>query len=76
MKYVHKAKTYQLFAYILQYCHLQRTLHRHLINVVHVQLRLLLVQRCQSYGPQAESVNVAPLGILSKLKPCDIFPLL
>ena len=59
----HEVRTqskYPLFAYILQYFHLQRTLHRHLINVVHIQLRLLLAQGCQSYGPQDESVNVVP----------------
>ena len=52
------SKKYQLFAYILQYFHLQRTLYRHLIDVVRIQLRLLLVQRCHTYGPQVESVNV------------------
>ena len=60
MKYVRKAKNYQLFAYILQYFHLQRILHKQLINEVRIQLKLLLVQGCQTYGPQAESDNVAP----------------
>ena len=50
MKYVRKAKYYQLFAYILQ----------QLINEVRIQVKLLLVQGCQAYGPQAESDNVAP----------------
>ena len=50
MKYVRKAKNYQLFAYILQ----------QLINEVRIQVKLLLVQGCQAYGPQAESDNVAP----------------
>ena len=75
MKYVREAKNYQLFAYILQYFHLQRTLHKQLINEVRIQLKLLLVQGCQTYGPQAESDNV-PLGILNKLEPSDIFPII
>ena len=41
-----QSKTYQLFAYILKYFHLQRSLNRHLINVVRIQLRLLLAQGC------------------------------
>ena len=60
IKYVRKAENYQLLVQILQYFHLQRTLHRYLINVVRIQLKLLLVQECQTYGQQAESVNVAP----------------
>ena len=50
MKYVRKAKNYQLFEYILQ----------QLINEVRIQVKLLLVQGCQADGPQAESDNVAP----------------
>ena len=50
MKYVRKAKNYQLFAYVLQ----------QLVNEVRIQVKLLLVQGCQAYGPQAESDNVAP----------------
>ena len=50
MKYVRKAKNYQLFAYIRQ----------QLVNEVRIQVKLLLVQGCQAYGPQAESDNVAP----------------
>ena len=60
MKYVRKAQKYQLFAYILQYVHLQRTLHKQVLNEVRIQLKLLLVQGCQTYSPQAESDNVAP----------------
>ena len=59
-KCVRKAKNYELFADILQYFHLQRTLHSHLISVVRIQLKSLLVQWHQTYGPQAESVIVAP----------------
>ena len=60
MKYVRKANNYQLFEYILQYFHLQRTLDKQLINEVRIQLKLLLVQGCQTYDLQAESDNVAP----------------
>ena len=41
-----QSKTYQLFAYILKYFHLQRSLNRYLIKVVRIQLRLLLAQGC------------------------------
>ena len=62
IKYVRKAKkyNYQLFADILQYFHLQRTHHCHLNSELRIQLKSLLVQWCQTYGPQAESNNVAP----------------
>ena len=55
-----QSKKLSAFVYILQYIHLQRTLHKQLINEVLIQLKLLLVQGCQAYGPQAESDNVAP----------------
>ena len=64
MKYVRKAKNYQPFAYILQ----------QVINELRIQVKLLLVQGCQAYGPQVESDNMA-LGIVNKLKPSDIFPI-
>ena len=54
MKYLRKAENYELFAYILQYFHLQRTFHKQLINEVRIQLKLLLVQ--------AESDNMAPMN--------------
>ena len=60
MKYVRKAKNYEPFAYIQQYFHLQRTSHKQLINEVRIQMKLLLVQGYQTYGPHAESHNVAP----------------
>ena len=53
MKYLRKAKNYQLFAYILQ----------QLINEVRIQVKLFLVQGCQACGPKAESDNVVILLI-------------
>ena len=74
MKYVRKAKTYLLYAHILQYFHLQRTFYRYLLNVVHIQLRLLLVQQCQT-SPTGRISQCGLLGILNKLKPSNICPI-